>query len=487
MRDDIFRLVVQIKIYACSILVILGCIGSFVSLLVFINAKNKLPKISERKYLITFSISNMLFLLLNWYILTLPSILVYYEVNNESFFEKYYILNANIYACKIMNYLTSTARCFTILITLTLTLDRAFATYFPLKLINLKQANRSSSKYVIKLIALVSFLLPIYVLINYDLIEAPSDQRKSSESKSQDFKVCSINSINDSTHIMFTIMYMLFSMGIPFLIIIFTNLAIILKLRNYKIKVTRYCLNKEQKIQYDRLSLMSPTRKEPFNDPNFLVFNEFYIKANAKEFQENVEARADCGNNFRTSYSSGSLHSANPSASAIKTNSDIFLKIALNSECILLNKKDGSITFYSKSNKKVFNQIENLTTNNINSSVANNSRKLSLTQESNKIIKINYFNQKLHNTKMLVVLSTFFVIFNLPYLIQFYISLVPYYDQYNSDLSLKERIDLQYKFHTYLSIAEILYVSNYSLNGLLLFSSGKIFRIHLWRLLKCQN
>jgi hypothetical protein len=479
MSKDIFGLVVLIKIYACSILVILGCIGSFVSLLVFVKAKNKLPKISERKYLIVFSISNIVFLILNWYIQILPSIFAF-----ENFFEKYYIVNTNVYACKIMNYLTSTAKCFTILLTLTLTLDRAFASYFPLKSINLKQSHGSKSKHVIKLIAFVSFLLPIYVLINYELIEPRSDRdRDRDQRKSQITKVCSINSNNDFTHIMLTIMYMLFSMGIPFLIIIIANVAIMLKLRNYKIKVTRYCLNKEQKIQYDRLSLMSPSRKEPFNDPNFLVFKEFYIKANAKELEENTEARLECGN-----YSSASLHSPpQPSSSAFKPSSDVFFKIALNSECILLNKKDGSITFYSKSNNKFFNQIENLTTNNINSSVVNNNRKLSLTQEPSKIVKINYFNQKLHNTKMLVVLSTFFVIFNLPYLIQFYIALVPYFDQYNYDLNQIESINLQYKFHTYISIAEILYVSNYSLNGLLLFSSGKIFRLHLWRLLKCQN
>jgi hypothetical protein len=89
---------------------------------------------------------------------------------------------------------------------------------------------------------------------------------------------------------------------------------------------------------------------------------------------------------------------------------------------------------------------------------------------------INRINQ-IHNTKVLTLVTTFYTLLNLPYFINvFYIYL---YHTHNLDYHDGLNSYIKYRYHTIMILSEILYVANYSINGLLLFAFGKIYRLYL--------
>ena len=183
-------------------------------------------------------------------------------------------------------------------------------------------------------------------------------------------------------------------------------------------------------------------------------------------------------------------------------------KLVLKDSMIFLNRKSSSIPKFIKinnsdgtnnnSHKESLNaplatiselnlcEIENdknsvlIEKNSINDYILKKQVLKDITNKGKYLIKIRNRNS---NTKLLVNITTFYAFFNLPYLFNLlYIFLNRSKFSKHMDSSM---IDLfKYRYHIVMLFSEILYVSTYSVNGLLLFGFGKIYRIHLKSLFK---
>jgi len=114
---------------------------------------------------------------------------------------------------------------------------------------------------------------------------------------------------------------------------------------------------------------------------------------------------------------------------------------------------------------------------------------------------LNKIRKRNSNTNLLATVTTVYAFFNLPYIFNlFYIyvnldkfSKIPHTPQAFSIASNfqtsvafgSNTVELfKYRYYVVALFSEILYVANYSLNGLLLFAFGKIYQIHLKSLIK---
>lgn len=123
----------------------------------------------------------------------------------------------------------------------------------------------------------------------------------------------------------------------------------------------------------------------------------------------------------------------------------------LNPHCLILNKTSSNI------GKEMYN--------------------FKLIQQTNhkvKGFKLNRINQKFYKTKILILITSFYVVSYFPYFLNFGIN------NYNSNSNRSG--DQMYKAQSLTLLCEILFVCNYSISGFLLFAYGKIYRLHLARL-----
>lgn len=81
-------------------------------------------------------------------------------------------------------------------------------------------------------------------------------------------------------------------------------------------------------------------------------------------------------------------------------------------------------------------------------------------------------NQKFTNTKTLVLVSTVYIVLNVPNIFNLLIPLNPYLNFRND---LKSKLFIDSKITSFMLIADIFNVANYSINGLLFFMFGKVF------------
>jgi hypothetical protein len=123
------------------------------------------------------------------------------------------------------------------------------------------------------------------------------------------------------------------------------------------------------------------------------------------------------------------------------------------------------------------------------------------TETKRKGTFLNKIRKRNSNTNLLATVTTVYAFFNLPYIFNlFYIyvnldkfSKIPHTPQAFSIASNfqtsvafgSNTVELfKYRYYVVALFSEILYVANYSLNGLLLFAFGKIYQIHLKSLIK---
>jgi len=84
-------------------------------------------------------------------------------------------------------------------------------------------------------------------------------------------------------------------------------------------------------------------------------------------------------------------------------------------------------------------------------------------------------NQKFHNTKMLITLSASLIIFNFPY---FSVLFAIFLNLKTFSVQSEEELLKSIQMKSYFTIVEVIQLVNISISGLLLFVSGKIFRLH---------
>lgn len=102
--------------------------------------------------------------------------------------------------------------------------------------------------------------------------------------------------------------------------------------------------------------------------------------------------------------------------------------------------------------------------------------------ELNSVIKIKrsgpsiIINQKFSNTKTLVMISTCYIVLNIPNLINLFFVFNPFLEE---KIEMKIKVQKDMSINNYLLFSEVTNLANYCINGLLFLIFGKAFRIHL--------
>lgn len=374
----------KINSYIVTALTITGLILNSMSLIVFTYAKGKQPQIGGIKYLSILTLFSIIFLFFHWYINILP----YFTDLNQTL----NIIETNVYACKLINYLRNVCRAVFALSTLSYSLERALAIFIPFYIIEHK--NRVSA-FLIVFIFTVSFTSPIHFAFDYDLIE----------SNSTTANVCSPN--NQANFEILTFFFNVFAIYLPLFLVILINFSIIVKLKNYRVEIT--------------------------SDGN--KFNNDILKMVNKLYEENFVIN--------------------------KT------KRFFNSEFITT---------------AIFNNYTNATGRNLKLFTANTSELHTIANRIKQQREKFTINQKFTNTNTLILVSSVYILLNIPNIINLFFIFNPYLD-YELDARIKMNSDP--RLVTYMLVSGIFNVTNYSINGVLFFIFGKVFRVHLYNIWKC--
>jgi hypothetical protein len=129
-RLDLFN---QISMWSSLFLIFFGCIGNLTSLFVFFSARHNSPKINGSCYMIALTITNTAYLCIFFYNVTLARIVSHFQLSSTSFLGHLHRLDTNLVACKTMGFAKNYVRSLNTFILLTLSCERLFFIYFPLK------------------------------------------------------------------------------------------------------------------------------------------------------------------------------------------------------------------------------------------------------------------------------------------------------------------------------------------------------------------
>ena len=257
------NLINQLNIYICSIIVILGIIGNLVSFCVFVRAGKKISKsrIITKHLLILLTISNSVYLIFFWYFSVFPKLLTHFKQFRP--FKDFYIINSNIFVCKLVSYWISIAICVNSSITASFSLERALAINFPLKFKNFRENNSRVFKIIVVVICMVSVTLPLYNLILTNLTKRGSR----AEIK------CDIPVEYETAYFNLTILFILITLAVPFLIITISNSSILLAIdRNRKKFFSNRLVDNSKIDQSMRLTKILITISASFVLLNFPYF-----------------------------------------------------------------------------------------------------------------------------------------------------------------------------------------------------------------------
>ena len=97
---------VQIHVYACTLLCVMGVIGNFISLLVFFRSSRHSPKITTRHSFILLSLSNLAYLLVFWYYSVMPKMTRHFKLDSwaSKLINKLNVIHSSTYMCKSVIY-----------------------------------------------------------------------------------------------------------------------------------------------------------------------------------------------------------------------------------------------------------------------------------------------------------------------------------------------------------------------------------------------
>ena len=428
--DASSSLINLLNIYVCTFLVIIGTIGNMISFIVFIRAGKKAPRIMTKNILILLTISNSIYLVLFWYISIFPKIIMHFKLDLSTnrnlnftktfnltvesnstiilapkttigylFIEKFYQINSNIFVCKILSYLISVSIFMNSSITVTFSVERALAINFPLTIRNLREKRRFLFKIIIILIISWNWIYPIYHLFLTDMIKygKPLIQKK-----------CDIPLQFESLYFKFTMMFVIQTLTVPFILITISNVSILTA------------------IERNRKGLL----QKRFED------KKFYFEKNGKPIKHINSLKSDF------SIESFCLENKNHQMMSLRS----------------------PLRFRTSKNSKYKNST--------NSSFKSSSCK---TGGGN--------NKNMHITKMLIMISLSFVLFNLPYFVAWCRYAI--FRVYNTKPFNQEQAKEIMNLYNVVKLTEILNLLNYAITGVLYFATGKAYRQNLYAFIRC--
>ncbi len=107
--SDFYQIIDFFNVYVSSLLVFIGIIGNLISLLVFARSLRHSPKIQTCNSFIVLTASNLMYLILVWYFQVL-----------KRFYDRFYLMNSNVFVCKSVIYSINLSIALNALITVTI-------------------------------------------------------------------------------------------------------------------------------------------------------------------------------------------------------------------------------------------------------------------------------------------------------------------------------------------------------------------------------
>lgn len=427
-----------INMYTTMFISLVGLVGNLFALVVLVYSRHKLPRIIGKNYLILLTLTNTIFLLIQFYVTTYNRMIYHFRLSRT-----FQLLDSNLVVCKLLPYLRYAFRLMNTMLTVCISVERLLAVFRPLQVRSLDV----KCAYLFRLAILVSFVLPAYLLFLTELVpntelDYNNIYTKMGIKKSFNFNsltpligehTCSIAKKNFA--LMLTFHILLFSLIFLCYLVIATSIfAIVLRLKRSQNFVFAYKSKAPVTIGSDQPHLMiskSATLKN--NGDNLPSGGE----SSARELIDVVQTTPESTRNVEMTIASANnnCHNAN-------------------------NRKASDSSFIS----------------------------IDLVRRKNKM---KYINNRIQNTKMLTSISISYVLLNLPYFLVMLGSMILSIRSSSSSSTMEEKgmisvadVAFRLKAIGYVLVTEIFQLVNFSVIGLLFFCSGKIFRLHAFKLCK---
>lgn len=197
------KLVDRVSIYVSSFIVFFGVLGNLISFLVFVRSGRRNPRIVTRNLLLLLTVTNSTYLILYWIHRVLPKLIIFLpppspsptsstlnpllSASNSttaaaamtatthqyqpdySIFENI-LTTRNVYSCRIIIYMINVAICLNATVTVSFSIERAVAITFPFASRDLRQNYKPFFKFMVALIILIAFSLPIYNPLMFEIL-----------------------------------------------------------------------------------------------------------------------------------------------------------------------------------------------------------------------------------------------------------------------------------------------------------------------------
>lgn len=415
-HDFIYTCLAYIDIYSITFLLAFGSIFNSFYLAVILLARRRSPRIGGKKYLVVLTISSFLFLNLHYYIYTLPYIKHIYQIDDTNSLFKLNFIDSNEYVCKLFVYLRLASRCLFTYSTLGYSLERALAIFFPFKIMIYKN---TVSKLIFVSAMFISFISPTFALYFFEIKN----------------KSCEVDSSKWTIYAEMLFYFNLLTGVLPFFIIVFLNVSILIKLTKYEIIVTTLCSRSSKtNVKNEILKILNNIYEE-----NFSLIQEKLIPFNHKL-------------NFRKAFEHKGMHIC-----ASKKNQEK-----------LENNKYSIMSKVTVEKSRSVNQ----TTSVVSTDTVTSSRR----DLSKKKRQSFYVNHQFPNTNFFIRISLINMFLNIPYVLNVSVILNPYLHHLMGDIDALSR-DNPYIF-MYLVLTELISISKYSLT-IFFFTFSNVFRFHL--------
>jgi hypothetical protein len=255
------------SIYLFVFLLILGYGNSILTLMVLSHSKGKSPRIAGSLYLKLLNISNFLFLIFHFFVITSQLIIVYYDLNkhfrNNHYFRLLSLINLNVFTCKMFNYFYTVTRSFSTFLTLYFTFERGFATFCPIKMMQLKSYFSQIYFFSTSGLLCITLLISTPELFTYDLVEFSFGNIFNRTA----VILCDIKIENIQIHETFRFYYCIVTLIIPFFLIIFVNVIIGLGLKRRNSLISNDLLSMEKNFRKSSSQVRKNTLRESVNAP----------------------------------------------------------------------------------------------------------------------------------------------------------------------------------------------------------------------------
>ena len=527
----IYEIFILINIYTCTLIAVIGSLSNLISLLVFWHSNRKTPKIRAKDYLSILSLVNLVFIVTYWYTIIGTLIVEFYDLDHNNVLNW---PNQSKAVCKIVNYLILVSRCLNSLLTLAFTMRRFAAIFFPLQLRKHRYTASMVSGLTLISFIVFSVLISTVNLYYYEVIVTSS--LVGGNSTLCDVAATYKGTYSNITNMinLVTVIIPLIIMVISNIAILIRLRS---RKRN-NIRIGSSNKNKgtimipNRNVSLDESMVVSNTMR-PI-DSEILGLNASLSNMNltSTTSETTLSKYADCVKKSSGSVETLSSQNERAITTDLYSNStsrvsvwlkeldeksmplsqqqlNNYLAKSRDSEDTVNNSKKVRIVMFNAAARDSLpdsvvapppsmttvklernlsfpsasiasHHLMRMSSNRTTAGADETDSMVTLRARSNSerdlVLNMNCANTKKHyNHKMLILLTTFYILINIPH---FANSFIQHETLYRTD----EFTSIRYVYHLIWSLVDIFLLGYFTLSGLLLFAPGKIYRRHLYGL-----